>query len=203
MKFKIIFLLLISLSNEAIAQEDYIGVEINPFTIYTLTKSNKDLSFGINYFKSSDIEIAIPVIYKYFDGSGGSGYDDDIFKVINLDLILRIIPNDKAINFPDWFYLYGGGFIRYTYLYGATHATSELKNPDFLSINKIGIGLNIGFKMFFGSKNNFFWGMSVSGGKYITGNNNSIDVVNSWFSLDYDKKNILDYELAKIGYIFK
>jgi hypothetical protein len=81
----------------------------------------------------------------------------------------------------DWDYYYDNNYNWY-----------EEKNK--VKTNKIGMMFGIGYRYF--TKSGFYWGTSLSIGRYFTGNNH----INSGF-LD-GTKYIVDFEILKFGVTF-
>jgi len=105
------------------------------------------------------------------------------------------------------------GFIRYANLrgllqedlYNYCHYGGE--EPKLLPENKIGVGFGIGYRIFF--KNRFYWGISFSLGRYVSGENNRF--YHKWYDPvgpegfmypTNDVGGIISFEIFKIGYAF-
>ena len=197
---KVLFLLLFWSSSWSFAQTvtqktSSWGVEVNPFRLLILEDDWKTFSGTISHFDDEDgIEIALPIFYSKEDDNYYNGYTDsykDTKTVLNIDLHYR---KYFSRNRTEGGYL--GAFGRYTYLDGRVW-----DKPKYATVQKFGIGAEIGYRVKRIFNSPFYWGTSLSLGGYIGSDNdlfNSSDLV---FGID-DNKLILDLELLKVGYEF-
>ena len=105
-------------------------------------------------------------------------------------------------NTQNGFYL--SGFLRYASLerylgnnnlfYFGEEEEFNTKETE----HKIGIGVGIGYRIF--SYKGFYWGTSISFGRYIIGDSDNF--YGNFLSWEEDLKQISDVELLKFGYAF-
>lgn len=180
------------LSSSLFAQpsiQSTMGIEINPFRLLISDSNSYSFSGTLSHFNNSDgVEIAIP--FYYLNEKFNSDRIDNETR-FNLDLHYRkYMFNQKT----DGLYL--GGFGRYTYLDGKAANSSR-----YVTVNKVGLGLEIGFKLK-STTLPLYWGASVSAGGYL-GNSNDKLRRGVMFDAGFDdRKLIFDIELLKVGYAF-
>ena len=190
-----LFTLLVSIPAISSA-ESKLGLELNPYM--TLASSlNNDVTYlsgGIDYFPSNEmLQISLPVVYAKPEHVGMTVFDYEQ-KAFSVDLAIKLFPPVKFRSISPYFDV----FTRYTHLRG----TDNIGNISVTSTEKLGVGMSIGTRSF--SKLNsliIYYGVRLSFGKYIAGENNIFGIRQRWFQQDYDKKDIIDIEFAKIGVI--
>lgn len=164
------------------------GIELNP--VYTLVTS----ALGKNTFALSGTysrfdldrkaEVAFPFFYM-------KAKDDRLF---TLDAHYRKFLGKHQ----NGFYL--SGAMRFAHVEGTDWDYYYDSNYNYyeterkIKTNKVGMMFGIGYRYF--TKSGFYWGTSLSAGRYFTGNNH----INSGF-LD-GSKIIFDIELLKFGIAF-
>ncbi|HHD82470.1 MAG TPA: hypothetical protein ENK82_08080 [Campylobacterales bacterium] len=171
------------------------GVEVNPFRLFILTNDWQSFSGTISHFDNENgVEIAMPIFYSeeknnYYNGSINAYEDTET--VLNIDLDYR-----KYFSGNQTEGAYLGAFGRYTYL-----DARVWDRPKYATVQKFGVGGEIGVKMKNIFNSPFYWGASLKIGGYIGSDN---DVFNSsGFALGLDdNKLIVDAELLKVGYEF-
>lgn len=173
--------------NTPLANKKY-GIECNLFRIITLDEM---VSFS-GTFSLFDInrhaEIAFPVFYK-------NPKETDGLTEFTIDCHYRYFLG----NTQNGFYI--SGFSRYAYLKGTIGLNnlyfwnSAPRNTETGSGSKFGLGFGIGYRKF--SYKGFYWGSSLSIGRYILGKN---DTFIGYF--DNDDSYIIDFELLKFGWAF-
>jgi hypothetical protein len=168
------------------------GIEFNPFRVLILGSDWQSFSGTLTHFDNENgIEIAMPILYsKETNGRYNSSYEDSE-TVLSIDLHYRkYFSGDNT----DGTYL--GLFGRYTYLDGKV-----LNKAQYATVEKFGIGGEVGVKKKRIFDTPFYWGMSLSLGGYIGSDSDMFHASGISFGLD-DNKLILDVELLKVGYEF-
>jgi len=181
-------------SEDINATQNSWGVEFNPLRlfVYNNTAGEESLSGTLSYFdKKNSIEIAVPFLYyadkKYlFEGSNHR-------ENWNLGLHYRKYFSPTL----DGGYI--GAFSQYTYLKGMNY------NQQYLAVNKLGFGLELGFKLKNLFNSSFYWGGSIAIGGYLGKESEDFSSA-GYFGLDSfdidNRRKIIDIELLKIGYEF-
>ena len=171
------------------------GVEFNPLRLLVLNDDGeRSLSGTLSYFDNEkSVEIAVP--WFYYTDSGTVNWNPETKyreKSVLIDLHYRkyFTPNTEGA--------YIGAFGRYAHLRGEAYQTE-----NHTTVDKFGLGLEIGFKIKNIFDSPFYYGASIALGGYL-GSNNDIFYSHDWFgplALD-DNRKIVDIELLKIGYEF-
>lgn len=198
------FLLNILVVSNLIASEN--GIEISPF-LQTAYKS-----FGYNYFNSEKgFELAVPIVITDNRVRGGSYVDATEIpgrtnSALNIDVIYRKHTLKSSTKITSQSYWYYGGVLRYSHLDGVLSENNPLgrqSRNNRRSTSKYGLGINLGYKNFFTMfDSSFYWGMSISYGKYVSGKSN-VELENSSSgSFGYENTDFIDIEFAKLGYVF-
>jgi hypothetical protein len=173
--------------NEPLADKKY-GFEFNVFRLLLMNKA-VSLSGSFSFFDiSRSAEIAFPFYYQ----DPKDSYDLTEF---TLDCHYRYFLG----NTQNGFYL--SAFVRYAHLRGMLGVNNLFENQQDNprgTENKLGLGFGLGYRIF--SYKGFYWGISLSIGRYFIGENDKFQ--GSFLSLDDDEKQILDMELLKFGYAF-
>jgi len=149
------------------------------------------------FYPKKKVEIAFPFFYSdpinkwnvdYFD-------DNNSIRQITLDCHYRKFLGNSLNKF------YISGFVRYANLKGYSFGFSyKYKGEDYVATteNKIGIGIGVGYRIF--SYSGFYWGTSISLGRYIIGENNKF--YGDFFWYDNDNEIIFNFEFLKFGWAF-
>jgi hypothetical protein len=167
------------------------GIEFNPAYLL-LGSANKDVVISGTYSRF-DVdrkgELAFP--FYYSNAKPFALFEDNKrTKLFTLDAVYRRFLGAHQ----NGFYFSVG--TRYAHIKGET----EDDNYDFFgnyepvmkTTNKFGVLAGIGYRYF--AKSGFYWGVSLSAGRYLTGNMHMA-------GFDGDKV-ILDIELLKFGFTF-
>ncbi len=186
-------LLSADVSSSELKIENSVGVELNPFRLLVSNDEWQTFSGTVSYFDNANgIEIAMPIFYaKEKDNYYYNGDYEDTETVVNIDLRYRKYFSG---NRTEGAYL--GAFGRYTYLDGKVWDRGQ-----YATVEKFGVGGEVGFRVKDIFDTPFYWGTSLSLGGYIGSDN---DIFNSSrFALGIDdNKIILDVEFLKVGYEF-
>lgn len=185
-----LFLISSTLLSSASDKESF-GVEVNPLRVLLSMGSWKSFSGTVSHFDNEHgVEIAFPIYYSKENFDRFNGYETSEI-VANMDLRYRMYSSDSI---TDGSYM--GVFGRYTYLDGQAKKSSKLA-----TVQKFGIGGEVGFR----SKRLFnmplYWGMSLALGAYVVGENDVLDSSGLLSALE-DTPVIIDIELLKVGYEF-
>ncbi len=199
----VLFLATMLCAKDTIKQEGW-GVEINPFRLFASTDDEsgwRSFSGTVSYFdNSSGVEIAMPILYSKDSTvrySYGSFYDkqyesDEI--ALDVDIRYRKYFSQKRTEGA-----YIGAFVRYTYLDGRAKESAQ-----YATVEKFGVGGELGFKIKDIFNTPFYWGASLSLGSYL-GSDNDIFQTDAMslgsFNMD-DNQYIVDIEILKVGYEF-
>jgi len=173
-----------------------IGVEFNPIRLLLMSKEEKSLSGTISFFKVfDDAELAFPVYLgisndKYNDRSGN-------FYTATVDAHYRRFFTTPRNGF------YVAGFSRLAALRGTEGTDWDFWEDTPQSGKrsteiKLGIGFGVGYRIF--SKSGFYWGTSLSVGRYLIGESDKF--VGGLFTSDDDSEGIVDIEFFKLGLLF-
>lgn len=194
---KVLFLLSLLSSSWSFAQTvgqktSSWGVEFNPLRLLISESDWQSFSGTIAYFDNENgIEIAMPILYS--KEKNNDYYNDTSYteRVLNIDLHYRKYFSG---NRTEGAYL--GAFGRYTYLDGKVWD----HRGQYATVEKFGVGGEVGFRVKDIFDTSFYWGASLSLGGYIGSDN---DILNSSGFITFDdNKLILDIELFKVGYEF-
>jgi hypothetical protein len=166
------------------------GIEFNP--AYLLLASADDqlvISSGFSLFKADrGAEIAFPIFYK------SSNQEDSDITSFSIDSHYRRFLGKHQGGF------YLSGSVRYKYVKGRED-TDQIpflnlsSGGEVITLHKFGVGFGIGYRYF--SHSGFYWGTSLTMGRYFTGTDKQIkddDLFNG--------KAYIDIELLKFGYAF-
>ena len=205
---KIVSMLLLGLTTliyaENISNQKSWGVEINPFRVAISAGGSEWKSFSgtISHFNNqTGVEIAIPILYTKdistrSDYMGLNGFDDleDESIAVDIDIHYRQYFSKKR---TDGVYM--GLFGRYTYLDG-----KAIKDGKYATVEKFGVGGEIGFRFKNIYNTPLYWGASFALGAYLGSDNDVFDTTDMGigaFDID-DNRYIVDLELLKVGYEF-
>ena len=183
------------------------GFEFNFFRLLTLSSEEKTLSGTYSFFNTqNNTEIAIPFMFSSAEYSGHYGYDivdnNKSLTSFTIDAHYRKYLGHRL----DGFYL--SAFARAAYLNGLKvdneyYYYSEpysYTQPHTGSEVKLGIGFGIGYRII--SDSGYYWGTSLSVGRYLVGDSDVFaDVDGISANLD-DEEFIIDIELLKFGFAF-
>lgn len=157
------------------------GIEINPFRIL-LDDDASTFSGTFSLFDvDRDAELAFPFYY-----SNADGYSD--INEVSIDAHYRYFLG----NTQNGFYI--SAMARFSALEGYLNSSENIKDKE----NKVGIGFGIGYRYF--SYKGFYWGTSISLGRYLIGENNKFR--NDLLDVDADPARFWDIEFFKFGYAF-
>ncbi|MDQ7015190.1 MAG: hypothetical protein Q9N68_02320 [Gammaproteobacteria bacterium] len=175
------------------------GIEFNVARFLVAEPGSVVLSGGFSLFQPAEkVELAFPIFLSSNEGS-----NSDLFNLATVDLHYRRFLGDSMKGF------YLSGFTRLAYLDGirsdnidyAALGPNQLP-PEFVrergSEVKLGVGVGIGYRIF--SSSNYYWGASLSMGRYLVGKNDQFASVLDPF--DDDGQVIIDAEILKFGYAF-
>lgn len=184
------------------------GFEFNFFRLLTLSAEEKTLSGTYSFFNTeNNTEIALPFMLNSAEYSGYYGYDvvdsNKNLTSFTIDAHYRKYLGHRL----DGFYL--SAFARATYLNGlkgddeVSHYYSESYSYTPLKTGsevKLGIGFGIGYRII--SDSGYYWGTSLSVGRYLVGDSDVFyDAHGISANLD-DEEFIIDIELLKFGFAF-
>jgi len=165
------------------------GIEFNP--AYLLLASADDqvvISGGFSLFKPDRrAEIGFPIFFR------SSNKENDDITTFSIDTHYRRFLGRHQGGF------YLSGSVRYQYVKGRED-TDEIPffnfdKGDVIALHKFGVGFGIGYRYF--SRSGFYWGTSLTVGRYFTDTDKQI--------VDFDLlegKGYIDMELLKFGYAF-
>lgn len=165
------------------------GVELNLLRFIFIDDAFT-MSGGFSMFDvNRNAEISFPVYYQ------NPKSDDDLTE-FTLDCHYRYFLNDNQNGF------YISGFTRYAYLNGTLNngywIDSSTDSYEKGTENKLGLGVGIGVRIF--SRKGFYWGTSLSVGRYIIGESDKFR--GDFLGIDDDNEIILDFEILKFGWAF-
>lgn len=184
------------------------GFEFNYFRLLTLGSAEKTLSGTYSFFNTkNNTEIAIPFMLSSAEHSSYYGYDivdnNKNLTSFTIDAHYRKYLGHRL----DGFYL--SAFARAAYLNGlkggnpSYYYSSEPYNftqPHTSSEVKFGIGFGIGYRII--SDSGYYWGTSLSLGKYLVGDSNIFDDAEGISANLDDEEFIITIELLKFGFAF-
>jgi hypothetical protein len=166
------------------------GIEFNPAYLM-LASANKDIVISGTYSRfdvDRKAELAFPFYYSNARPFG-LFVDHKRTKLFTLDAVYRRFLGAHQ----NGFYFAIG--TRYTHLKGETEETYDIFGdyvPLIKTTNKVGVLSGIGYRYF--AKSGFYWGVSISAGRYLNGNTH--------LAGSDGGKLILDIELLKFGFTF-
>lgn len=159
------------------------GVEFNPALALLGSAEGATLSGGVSLFSMDrNAEIAVPVFYQ-------SDTKDDYQNLIVDVHYRRFIGGHQK-----GFFISGGA--RYQRLHGNEGEAIDFEDSGRkATANKLGLMCGIGYRYF--TQSGFYWGTSLSVGRYFTDTDKKFE---SHFGIS--EKLLWDFELLKIGYAF-
>ena len=166
------------------------GVELNFARL--LLSTNYSTTFSGTYSRfdhRKGVEWAIPVYWgRQID------FEGQPTNVTTLDVHYRKFLGDTVKGF------YISGFTRMTHINGVIGSDYDYYDEDSEEAKhgvetKFGVGVGIGYRIF--SRDNIYWGMSLSVGRNIFGKNDKF--IGAYFD---DSELIKDLEFLKFGYSF-
>lgn len=182
------------------------GFEFNFFRLLTLGEDDKSLSGTYSFFNTeNNTEIALPFMYS-------SSLHQSLWDYELLDINEKLTSYTLDAHYRkylghrlDGFYL--SAFTRAAYLSGikgdeSNYSYSSLNTANYKkgSEFKLGIGFGIGYRII--SQSGYYWGSSLSVGKYLIGDSDVfVDSEGISSTLD-DEEFIVDIELLKFGFAF-
>lgn len=171
------------------------GLELNLFRFLLWDEGEKSISGTYSRFDTDkNVEIAVPFMYS--TGSQSDYRQDfgrDDLQSYTVDLHYRKYLGHRL----DGFYL--SGFSRVAHLNGRFDAYTTGRS-DVGSETKLGVGFGIGYRVF--SLSGLYWGMSLSLGRYLTGESDAFLSSDSSSANVDDGSLIVDVEFFKFGYAF-
>lgn len=170
------------------------GIEVNPASLFA-----GNFTGGLQLFNlDRKAEISIPVSYfspyKIFGEDNGESE-------LNIDFQYRRFIGEHQNGF--WV----GGGARFTHANENEYFTKWVSNEYYsynstetriVTNNYFGVMAGIGYRYY--TQSGFYWGTSISAGKYL--NVKSPDYNNSNYSGTYRSSYFYDFELMKIGFTF-
>ncbi len=164
------------------------GVELNPIMLLMSKKDFTNIFATFSIFNlDRGAEIAFPVYY------GANGEDAEKSTVLILDAQYRKFFNTNQ----KGFYFCGG--LRYSFEkgYEDIFIWPYPDEEDIVTNNKLGLSFGIGYRYF--SESGLFWGINLSGGRYLTSTKTKIYNSSAmYWTPDY----FGNFELLKFGYYF-
>jgi len=165
------------------------GLEFNP--AYLLLASADDqvvISSGFSLFKADrHAEIAFPIFFRDSNKENGE------ITTLTIDGHYRRFLGEHQSGF------YLGGSVRYKYARGREDIDAipffRIETGDEITLHKFGVGFGIGYRYF--SRSGFYWGTSLTVGRYFTDTEHLIDGDDL-----FNGKGYIDIELLKFGYAF-
>lgn len=173
------------------------GIELNLFRFLLWDEGEKSMSGTYSRFDTDkNVEIAMPFMYS--SGPQDEYFWDDDPAIGDLESYTVDLHYRKYLGHRlEGFYL--SGFSRLAHLNGTLEASSA-GFYDKGSETKLGVGFGIGYRVF--SPSGLYWGMSLSLGRYLTGESDAfLSSDSSSADLD-DESLIVDVEFFKFGYAF-
>ena len=184
------------------------GFEFNFFRLLTLGEDETSLSGTYSFFNTeNNTEIALPFMFSSADHTSYYGYDvidnNEKLTSFTIDAHYRKYLGHRL----DGFYI--SAFVRAAYLNGVKGESdgysSHSQQEGFTHYNKgselkLGLGFGIGYRII--SDSGYYWGASLSLGKYLVGESDIfLDAEGMSATLD-DEEFIIDVELLKFGFAF-
>ena len=163
-----------------------VGIELNLFRLLMIDES-RSMSGTVSLFAvDRKAEIAFP-FYGLFPK------DNEYYNTITLDCHYRFFLKNTQNG------LYLSAFTRFAHLYGykSNNYYYYEEGRDKAEATKLGFGFGVGYRIF--SYRGFYWGTSLSFGRYVIGKN---DVFNEYLIYDDDREMIIDFEFLKFGWAF-
>lgn len=180
---------------ETLKIENSFGIEFNPFRLLVSNDEWQSSSGTISYFDNEHgVEIAMPIYYSKEKNNYYYYYDTPYKEsetVVNIGLHYRKYFSGNRIQGG-----YLGAFGRYTYLDGKVDYTTQ-----YATVEKFGVGGEIGYRVKDIFDTPFYWGVSLSIGGYLGSDNDIFNTSGLALGID-DNKYIVDMELLKVGYEF-
>ena len=175
-------------------QDKKYGVEFNFFRLLFFGSVTDGLNHTLSgtfslFYPKKKVEIAFPFFYSNTDRY----YEDSSVRQITLDCHYRKFLGNSLNKF------YISGFVRYANLKGYEDSYWFKDKDDDLVMsteNKVGVGFGVGYRIF--SYSGFYWGTSISVGRYIIGENGKFSNI-IW---NNDNEIIINFEFLKFGYAF-
>lgn len=174
------------------------GIELNFFRLLMWDEGEKSLSGTYSrFYTDKNVEIAVPFMYssgeqeRYSSGSFQAAGD---LESTTVDVHYRKYLGHNL----DGFYL--SGFTRVAHLNGNLDQPYNSSAYNSGSETKLGVGVGVGYRII--SSSGLYWGMSLSVGRYLTGDSD-IFVDSDSISSDLDDSSVIvDVEFFKFGYAF-
>ena len=178
------------------------GVEFNLLRLIFFGSDTNMLNHTLSgtfslFYPKKKVEIAFPFFYS--DPVNDWGWEPfdaaTSLRQITLDCHYRKFLGNSLNKF------YISGFMRYANLKGYSGCICyKDRDEDYITSteNKIGIGIGVGYRIF--SYSGFYWGTSLSLGRYIIGKNNKF--YGNFSIFDNDSEIIFNFELLKFGWAF-
>jgi len=185
------------------------GFEFNYFRLLTLGSEEKTLSGTYSFFNTqNNTEIAIPFMLSSAEHSSYYGYDisnnNKDLTSFTIDVHYRKYLGHRL----DGFYL--SAFARTAYLNGLKRSNesyyySSSEPYSFTpkhtgSEVKFGVGFGIGYRII--SDSGYYWGTSLSVGRYLVGDSQVFDDAEGISANLDDEEFIINIELLKFGFAF-
>jgi hypothetical protein len=184
------------------------GFEFNFFRLLTLSSEEKSLSGTYSFFNTeNNTEIAIPFMFNSAEHSSFYGYDlvdnNKNLTSFTIDAHYRKYLGHRL----DGFYL--SAFARAAYLNGVKGGSesyyyssepNSFAQPQTGSEVKFGIGFGIGYRII--SDSGYYWGTSLSVGRYLVGDSDVFTEADGISANLDDEEFIIDIELLKFGFAF-
>ena len=174
------------------------GIEINLIRLLFIHTGQDEFAYtfsgGVSLFNiNRQVELAFPIFYSHGKRKVENEYVESL-RQFTLDCHYRKFLGKTQNGF------YVSGFTRYANIRGTKEDDwYNYEEPKHSIENKIGIGFGIGYRIF--SEIGIYWGISISIGKYIIGENDIFDN-DELFLFDNDIDMIYNLELLKFGWAF-
>ncbi len=175
------------------------GIEFNLFRLLFFGSDTDLLNHTLSgtfslFYPKKKVEIAFPFFYSDPTVKWDDEYiEDNSIRQITLDCHYRKFLGNSLNKF------YISGFVRYANLNGYEGSywfKGKDDDPVKSTENKIGVGIGVGYRIF--SYSGFYWGTSISLGRYIIGENGKFSNT-IW---DNDNDMIFNFECFKFGWAF-
>ena len=185
--------------NQPLENKKY-GVEFNFLRLLFFGSDIDYLNHSLSgtfslFYPKKKVEIAFPFLYSNTTVKWHDEFTEDTsLRQITLDCHYRKFLGNSLNKF------YISGFIRYANLKGYKGEgwfKGSRDESEMTTENKIGIGIVVGYRIF--SYSGFYWGASLSLGKYIIGKNG---IFRNEVLYDNDGELIYSVEFFKFGYAF-